>query len=95
MSAIEYIKFSEVNPDDLIQLLNNRKIREHLIDHEVFDTISIKKWINDKLNGYLVEKGNKEMLANAILNVSKFVELLLFNYDRWYDKVIKQKAPYK
>lgn len=49
MSEIEYIKFSDVNPDDLIRVLNNRKIREHLVDHDLFDAASIKEWINSKI----------------------------------------------
>ena len=49
MSTIEYIKLSKVNPNDFIPLLNNRKIREHLIDHEPFDTVSVRGWINAKI----------------------------------------------
>jgi len=49
MTTIQYVKFNEVNPSDFIPLLNNQKIREHLIDHELFDTDSVNAWINAKI----------------------------------------------
>lgn len=49
MRSIEYVRFSEVNPSDFIPLLNNPKIREHLIEHELFDEGNVKEWIKAKL----------------------------------------------
>ncbi len=49
MSSLEYVKLSEVNPNDFIPLLNNKKIREHLIEHELFDTDSVDAWIKAKI----------------------------------------------
>ena len=49
MKSIEYIKFNKVNVRDFISILNKLKIREHLIDHSLFDNTSIKHWIKSKL----------------------------------------------
>ncbi len=49
MSAIEYLKLSEVNPNDFIPLLNSQKIREHLIEHDLFNAGTVKDWINSKI----------------------------------------------
>jgi len=47
--TIEYLKFHEINPNDFIPLLNNKKIREHLIEHELFGTDSVDAWIKTKI----------------------------------------------
>jgi hypothetical protein len=49
MDSIKYVKLSEVSPHDFISLLNNQRIREHLIDHELFDIDIVKKWIQEKI----------------------------------------------
>lgn len=49
MKSIEYLKLSQVNANDFIYILNKLKIREHLIDHNLFDNNSIKNWIKSKL----------------------------------------------
>jgi len=49
MNTIEYTKFSNVNPNDFIPLLNKQKIREHLIEHELFNTDSVTEWIKSKI----------------------------------------------
>jgi len=46
---IDYVKLGEINPNDFIPLLNNQKIREHLIEHAVFDTDSVGAWIKTKI----------------------------------------------
>jgi len=46
---IEYLKFSEIDPVDFVTLQNKQKIREHLIQHEVFDIISINNWLKSKI----------------------------------------------
>lgn len=49
MNAIEYKKLSEVDQNDFILLLNNQKLREHLMEHKLFDTDSVSAWINSKI----------------------------------------------
>ena len=49
MAIIEYVKFSEVNPEDFLPLLNKLKIREHLIQHELFDRNSTAAWMQSKI----------------------------------------------
>ena len=46
---INYIKINEVNTNHLLTLLNTRKVREHLIEHDLFNDISIKDWIDMKM----------------------------------------------
>jgi len=46
---IKYIIFSEVDPVDFLVLLNKQKLREHLIQHDLFDIDSINDWIKAKL----------------------------------------------
>jgi molybdopterin-binding protein len=49
MDSIKYIKFNEINPNDVLPLLNSQKNREHLIKHELFDENSARDWINSKI----------------------------------------------
>lgn len=49
MNCIEYIKLDEVNPKEFALLLNKQKIREHLIDHQLFDIETVKAWIETKI----------------------------------------------
>lgn len=48
MKEIKYVKLEELNPEDLRILLNKRRIREHLIEHKLFDSDTIKSWILKK-----------------------------------------------
>ncbi|MBJ7539007.1 GNAT family N-acetyltransferase [Marinomonas transparens] len=50
MPTIEYVKFSEVNPESFLPLLNKLKIREHLIQHELFDRDSAAAWMKSKVD---------------------------------------------
>lgn len=50
MSTIEYVKFTEINPDDFLPLLNKLKIREHLIQHELFDIDTTTTWMKSKVD---------------------------------------------
>ncbi len=43
-----YVKLEEADPDDLMMLLNKEKIRAHLVEHELFDSRTIRKWIKEK-----------------------------------------------
>ena len=49
MYKLEYLKFNQVNIDDFISLLNKQKIREHLIEHQIFDLDSVSAWIDAKI----------------------------------------------
>jgi len=49
MNNIEYVKLNEVNPKEFIPLLNKQKVRDHLIDHKLFDEKSVKAWLESKV----------------------------------------------
>ncbi|WP_297308205.1 N-acetyltransferase [Neptuniibacter sp.] len=49
MPNIEYLSFNEVDPQNLIAVVNEDSLRTHLIDHPYFDATSIQSWIEDKL----------------------------------------------
>jgi hypothetical protein len=49
MDNIEYVKFNEINPHDLLPLLNSPKIRTHLIEHALFTIETLTDWMNDKV----------------------------------------------
>ncbi len=49
MYDIEYFKFHEVNPKDLMALVNKDSLRAHLIHHPYFDSLSIQTWIKEKI----------------------------------------------
>jgi len=48
MKEIEYIKLEKLNPEDLRAMLNKQKVREHLIEHNLFDSNTIRSWIQEK-----------------------------------------------
>jgi len=50
MSNIEFIPFSVVKPDELLKIANEESLRTHLVDHPLFDAISLQEWMTDKLN---------------------------------------------
>jgi len=43
------VKFNEINPNDFLPLLNKLKIREHLIQHELFDIKTTSAWMGAKI----------------------------------------------
>lgn len=49
MDTIEYINPGEANSSDFMTLLNKQKIREHLIEHELFDESTTNEWLNSKI----------------------------------------------
>jgi len=49
MNTIEYVKFDDVKPEKFIPLLNKLKIREHLIQHELFNINSATIWMQSKI----------------------------------------------
>lgn len=50
MRRIEYRKLDEIEPTDFLPLLNKPTTRAHLIDHELFEAVSAKEWIQGKLD---------------------------------------------
>lgn len=49
MSRIDYIEFKDVAPEDFIPVLNEGSIREHLISHGIFDSESVREWVQGKI----------------------------------------------
>lgn len=48
-AKIMYVGLDKVSPDDFMVLLNKQKIREHLVDHDLFDSNTIKTWTQKKI----------------------------------------------
>ena len=49
MDQIIYQELDEVDPDLFIPILNSEKVRNHLIQHELFTSENVRLWINGKL----------------------------------------------
>jgi len=49
MSTIEYQKFNIIDPNDFLPLLNGKKIRKHLIEHELFTIETLTTWMQNKM----------------------------------------------
>ena len=49
MSKLRYVGLSEIDLDDLKALLNKKERREHLIEHSLFDSNTIKSWVKEKI----------------------------------------------
>ena len=49
MKDLKYVEFTQVVPDQFLDLLNGQRVREHLIQHDPFDAISVKPWMEDKI----------------------------------------------
>jgi hypothetical protein len=47
---LKYVKLSEIEPAELLPLLNKQTTRNHLIEHELFDINGVEGWIQSKLN---------------------------------------------
>ena len=47
---IKYLKLNNTNPNDFLSFLNKQKIRDHLIEHALFDIHSVTAWINSKVD---------------------------------------------
>lgn len=50
MSTIKYVKFDDVDSEELIPILNEESIRSHLISHALFDSQSVREWVSEKIN---------------------------------------------
>ncbi|WP_428033217.1 GNAT family N-acetyltransferase [Amphritea sp.] len=49
MSEIEYSLFGNVNPEEMMGIVNEDSLRVHLIDHPYFDVISLQAWMEEKI----------------------------------------------
>ena len=49
MCNIEFLSFKEVDPKDLMGVVNEDSLRVHLIHHPYFDITNIQAWIEDKI----------------------------------------------
>jgi hypothetical protein len=49
MNNLNYVRLDEINPNNFIVLLNKQKIREHLIEHELFIIDTVELWIKNKI----------------------------------------------
>lgn len=49
MSEIEYSLLDDISPKDMMRIVNEDSLREHLIDHPYFDIISLQAWIEEKI----------------------------------------------
>lgn len=49
MDKIQYINFDDIDVADLILLLNEERLRDHLVLHPVFDSNNINEWVKNKV----------------------------------------------
>lgn len=49
MNTVDYPKFNTINPNDFLPLLNSKKIRKHLIEHELFTIGTLTTWMHNKM----------------------------------------------
>lgn len=50
MDKIQYIRFEDINPSDLILILNEQKVRDHLVLHPTFDSNNVNEWVKNKID---------------------------------------------
>lgn len=50
MKRIEYVRLDKVEPAGLVTLLNKKRIREHLVEHQQFTVGTVARWIETKIN---------------------------------------------
>jgi len=46
---LNFVTFQSVDPEDFLPLLNNSINRRHLIEHDAFNAITLRKWLDNKL----------------------------------------------
>jgi RimJ/RimL family protein N-acetyltransferase len=49
MKNLEFVHFENINPETFLPILNKAKLREHLMEHELFDFRMAKSWIKSKI----------------------------------------------
>lgn len=47
---VKYVDLERVDPKVLSDILNEERVRKHLVKHELFNAISIKEWIQNKID---------------------------------------------
>lgn len=50
MGTVAYPKFDTIDPNDLLFLLNNKNIRKHLIEHDLFTISTLTTWMQTKMD---------------------------------------------
>ncbi|MCB1801212.1 MAG: N-acetyltransferase [Gammaproteobacteria bacterium] len=48
MRRIDYVRLDEVDPAEFVTLLNKKRIREHLVEHQQFTVGTAAHWIKTK-----------------------------------------------
>lgn len=46
---IQFVNFNQVDPQDLLPVVNEQALRKHLVDHAYFDSVSVKEWMDEKI----------------------------------------------
>ncbi|MCP5316205.1 MAG: N-acetyltransferase [Chromatiaceae bacterium] len=49
MRHIEYLRLDEVDPAEFATLLNKKKIRKHLVEHQLFTVHTAERWAKTKI----------------------------------------------
>jgi len=49
MNKIKLLSFDQVDPEDLLLVVNDQVLRAHLVDHAYFDSVTINDWMNGKV----------------------------------------------
>lgn len=49
VNKIKYVKFNDIDSEELIPVLNEESIRSHLTSHALFDTKSVNDWAKEKI----------------------------------------------
>lgn len=50
MKKINYVSFKDVNTLDWLKILNEAVLRRHLVEHDIFNEITINNWVKRKLD---------------------------------------------
>ena len=82
MSLLKYYGLDEVNEDELLTLLNDGKIREHLVEHDTFDKNNLRSWVAEKVRLDNVKGCRiRAIKQNGILNGWCGIQLEGNNYE--------------
>lgn len=49
MYKIEYVCLQDIDPGEMLDIVNEQSIRTHLVDHPRFDLDSIQEWMSGKI----------------------------------------------
>ncbi len=50
MKNIEYVDFQNLNRKELLAILNQEKVREHLVSHDKFNEVTLEEWVGAKVS---------------------------------------------